>query len=73
MLFAQIGKLKNLKNVKHPKEFRAFIAKAFRKSPLKPDLTENMLVWDWKAWLYPHLRDLKEFKDFWRTLFLYDQ
>jgi hypothetical protein len=23
-----------------------------------------MLVWDWKAWLGPHLRELQGFKDF---------
>jgi hypothetical protein len=47
VLFSQIGKLKKFEKCVHsPEKFRAFIAKAFRKSPLKPDLDENMLVWE---------------------------
>jgi hypothetical protein len=65
VLFAQIRKLKKFEKCKTPKKFRAFVAKAFHKSPLKPDLDENMLVWDWKALLHPYLQDLKRFKDFW--------
>jgi hypothetical protein len=64
VLFARIGKLKKFEKCKIPEKFRAFVAKAFCKSPLKPDFDENMLVWDWKAWLHPHLRDLKGVKDF---------
>jgi hypothetical protein len=61
--------LKKFEKCETYEKFRAFVAKAFRKSPLKPDFDENMLVWDWKAWLHPHLRDLKGFKDFWAFRF----
>jgi hypothetical protein len=68
-VFARIEKLKKFEKCETPEKSQAFVAKAFHKSPLKLDLYENMLVWDWKAWLHSHLQDLKEFKDFWAFRF----
>jgi hypothetical protein len=44
VLFTQIRKLKKFEKCETPEKFRAFVAKSFCKSPLKPDLNKNMLV-----------------------------
>jgi hypothetical protein len=64
MLFAKIGKLKKTQKCETPAKFKSFVAKAFKRTPWNPEVDENMLVWDWKTWLTPHLRSLKRFKDF---------
>jgi hypothetical protein len=38
--------------------------RSFCELGLKPKVDQNMLVWDWKAWLSPHLQELRQFKDF---------
>jgi hypothetical protein len=51
------------RNYKHIK-FKSFVAKAFKCTLWNPEVDENMLVWDRKIWLVPHLCSLKRFKDF---------
>jgi hypothetical protein len=63
ILFARIGQLKKTEKCETPEKFQSFVTKAFKKSPIKPQVDRNMLVWDWKAWLSPFLRDLRQFKD----------
>jgi hypothetical protein len=59
MLFTKIGKLKKTQKCETPAKFKSFVAKAFKCTPWNPEVDKNMLVWDWKTWLAPHLRSLK--------------
>jgi hypothetical protein len=64
MLFAKIGKLKKTQKCETPSKFKSFVAKAFKCTSWNPEVDENILVWDWKIMLAPHLCSLKRFKDF---------
>jgi hypothetical protein len=73
ILFARLGKLKKTEKCETPEKFQSFVTKAFKRSPIKPEVDQNMLVWNWKAWLSPFLRDLRQFKDFRAFRFTLDQ
>ena len=63
-LFAPIGNKKKTENCLVPDEFTKMVKKAFVTTALRPAITSNLLVFDWKSFFDPQLREMRLFKNF---------